>query len=56
MSTALQAQHVRDEIIIRMENVQKWYGTFQVLRNIDLKVRTGERIVICGPRDPASRP
>ncbi|ANY84601.1 glutamine ABC transporter ATP-binding protein (plasmid) [Microvirga ossetica] len=49
MSTALQAQHVRDEIIIRMENVQKWYGTFQVLRNIDLKVRTGERIVICGP-------
>jgi polar amino acid transport system ATP-binding protein len=49
MSTALQAQHVRDEIIIRMENVQKWYGTFQVLRNIDLEVRTGERIVICGP-------
>ncbi|WP_435541299.1 amino acid ABC transporter ATP-binding protein, partial [Azospirillum sp. ST 5-10] len=29
--------------------VNKWYGEFHVLRNIDLTVRRGERIVICGP-------
>jgi polar amino acid transport system ATP-binding protein len=35
--------------IIRMEAVNKWYGEFQVLTGIDLSVRQGERIVICGP-------
>ena len=37
------------EPIIRIENVNKWYGQFQVLTGIDLQVRAGERIVICGP-------
>jgi len=37
------------EPIIRMESVGKWYGSFQVLKEIDLEVRPGERIVICGP-------
>ncbi len=37
------------ELVIRMVGVQKWYGDFQVLRDIDLEVRRGERIVICGP-------
>ena len=37
------------EPIIRMEGVQKWYGHFQVLTDIDLAVQPGERIVICGP-------
>ncbi|WP_050981530.1 amino acid ABC transporter ATP-binding protein [Advenella kashmirensis] len=32
-----------------MENVNKWYGQFHVLRDINLAVATGERIVICGP-------
>jgi general L-amino acid transport system ATP-binding protein len=32
-----------------MVNVQKWFGEFQVLRNVNLEVRRGERIVICGP-------
>ncbi|MCR5868713.1 amino acid ABC transporter ATP-binding protein [Aquincola sp. J276] len=35
--------------MIRIENVNKWYGQFQVLTGIDLQVRAGERIVICGP-------
>ena len=35
--------------IIQMEAVNKWYGDFQVLTDIDLSVRAGERIVICGP-------
>lgn len=37
------------EAIIRLENVNKWYGQFHVLRNINLDVTRGERIVICGP-------
>jgi general L-amino acid transport system ATP-binding protein len=37
------------EAIIRMEDVNKWYGQFHVLRNINLDVSLGERIVICGP-------
>ncbi|YBV98568.1 amino acid ABC transporter ATP-binding protein [Phyllobacteriaceae bacterium JZ32] len=32
-----------------MEGVEKWFGTFQVLKGINLSVRRGERIVICGP-------
>jgi general L-amino acid transport system ATP-binding protein len=37
------------EPIIRFENVNKWYGEFHVLRDINLDVARGERIVICGP-------
>jgi polar amino acid transport system ATP-binding protein len=37
------------EPIIRIESVGKWYGSFHVLKDIDLEVRPGERIVICGP-------
>ncbi len=35
--------------IITFDRVSKWYGDFQVLRDIDLRVSKGERIVICGP-------
>src|SRR5688500_5054366 len=34
---------------VEMVNVNKWYGDFHVLRDINLKVMRGERIVICGP-------
>ena len=34
---------------IAMIGVHKWYGAFHVLRNIDLEVARGERIVVCGP-------
>ena len=37
------------DAIIRMQDVNKWYGKFHVLRNINLEVAPGERIVICGP-------
>ena len=37
------------EPIIRIEKVSKWFGKFQVLTDVDLDVRQGERIVICGP-------
>ncbi len=37
------------EAIIEFKRVNKWYGDFHVLRDIDLEVTPGERIVICGP-------
>jgi general L-amino acid transport system ATP-binding protein len=37
------------EPIIRIIDMHKWYGDFHVLRDINLTVDKGERIVICGP-------
>jgi polar amino acid transport system ATP-binding protein len=35
--------------LIQMQNVNKLFGTFQALKDINLEVRKGERIVVCGP-------
>ena len=35
--------------IIKVQNVNKWYGDFHVLKDVNLDVTEGERIVICGP-------
>ncbi len=40
---------VSDEPMIKMSGVHKWYGQFHVLKDINLNVQKGERIVICGP-------
>jgi len=40
---------VSDEVAIQINNMHKWYGEFHVLKNINLTVYRGERIVICGP-------
>ncbi|GAA0404138.1 amino acid ABC transporter ATP-binding protein [Cocleimonas flava] len=37
------------EVIINIEKVNKWYDDFHVLKDIDLVVKKGERIVVCGP-------
>ncbi|TBU71854.1 glutamine ABC transporter ATP-binding protein [Pseudomonas daroniae] len=37
------------EPIIQLQGVNKWYGQFHVLKDINLDVRQGERIVLCGP-------
>jgi general L-amino acid transport system ATP-binding protein len=34
---------------VRMQDVSKWYGQFQVLKNVNLDVSVGEKVVICGP-------
>ena len=34
---------------VKMEGVDKWYNTFHALKNIDLQVARGEKIVVCGP-------
>jgi general L-amino acid transport system ATP-binding protein len=38
-----------NQVAIEIAGLNKWYGEFHVLRDIDLKVQRGERIVICGP-------
>ena len=44
------AEHVdRGHVAVDMIGVNKWYGDFHVLRDINLNVLRGERIVICGP-------
>jgi len=40
---------VSDESVITITDMNKWYGQFHVLKEINLNVRRGERIVICGP-------
>ena len=39
----------RAETAVEIIALNKWFGEFHVLRDIDLKVARGERIVICGP-------
>ncbi len=43
------AETAAEPFIITMDGVNKFFGSFQALRNITLHVRRGERIVICGP-------
>ena len=38
-----------EQPMIELRQVNKWFGQFHVLKDIDLEVRKGERIVICGP-------
>ena len=40
---------VSDEVAIHISDMNKWFGSFHVLRDINLEVRRGERIVVCGP-------
>ena len=39
----------REDSAISFATVNKWYGEFHVLKDIDLEVARGERVVICGP-------
>jgi len=47
MNTASAAQS--QETAIAIMNMNKWYGDFHVLKDVNLNVKKGERIVICGP-------
>ncbi len=40
---------VNNELAVQLIAVNKWYGDFHVLRDINLTVRRGERLVVCGP-------
>ncbi|WP_136806069.1 amino acid ABC transporter ATP-binding protein [Desulfosediminicola flagellatus] len=37
------------EVVIELKDMNKWYGDFHVLKDINMKVYKGERIIICGP-------
>ena len=36
-------------LVIDIQSMHKWYGNFHVLKDINLQVKKGERIVVCGP-------
>ena len=38
-----------EDSIISLQNVNKWFGDFHVLKDVDLQVKKKERIVVCGP-------
>ncbi|MFD1911601.1 amino acid ABC transporter ATP-binding protein [Halodurantibacterium flavum] len=44
-----QAMRVSSEVAVQISAMNKWYGSFHVLRDINMTVNRGERIVICGP-------
>ena len=46
---ARNAMEISDEVAIQINRMNKWFGAFHVLRDINLTVYRGERIVICGP-------
>lgn len=48
-SAGMASMQVSDERVISIVDMNKWYGQFHVLKDINLTVRRGERIVICGP-------
>jgi general L-amino acid transport system ATP-binding protein len=44
-----QTQSAAAQAAVQMIGVHKWYGEFHVLKDINLNVQKGERIVVCGP-------
>lgn len=49
MTNAQPNMQVSDEVAIEIRNMNKWYGQFHVLKDVNMTVMRGERIVICGP-------
>ncbi|MBT7356820.1 MAG: amino acid ABC transporter ATP-binding protein [Rhodospirillaceae bacterium] len=48
-ATNTESQASNDGLAIEIKGMHKWYGDFHVLKDINLEVQQGERIVICGP-------
>jgi general L-amino acid transport system ATP-binding protein len=49
MAAPAKKPEISNEVAVAISNMNKWYGEFHVLRDINLTVHKGERIVICGP-------
>tara|TARA_B100000029_G_scaffold353509_1_gene346169 strand:- start:26 stop:808 length:783 start_codon:yes stop_codon:yes gene_type:complete len=49
VQTESSGMSVGEEVMIQMVDVNKWFGQFHVLKNINFTCKKGERIVICGP-------
>ena len=51
------AASVETAPIIQLSSVSKWFGTFQALRNVNLDVERGQKVVVCVVRQArANRP
>ena len=48
-NTSNAGMSISDKVMIEIRGMHKWYGEFHVLKDINLTVNKGERIVICGP-------
>ena len=44
------------DTLIAFEGVGKWFDQFQALKDINLSVKQGARVVVCGRQDPVNRP
>ena len=49
LRAAKEFRTTKNEVAVEIIDLGKWYGQFHVLREVNLKVMRGERIVICGP-------
>ena len=49
LETARETTTEQGGFAVEISGLHKWFGNFQVLADINLKVRNGERVVICGP-------
>ena len=49
MSTTANTKTNESEVMISINSMHKWFDDFHVLKNINLEVKRGEKIVICGP-------
>jgi general L-amino acid transport system ATP-binding protein len=49
LNSSLKPAPLKTGVAIEMVGVHKWFGDFHVLRDINLRVTKGERIVVCGP-------
>ena len=49
MSTKSKTKENESEIMISINSMHKWFDDFHVLKDINLEVTRGEKIVICGP-------
>ena len=49
MSTIAVTEKSETEIMISIDSMHKWFDDFHVLKNINLEVKRGEKVVICGP-------
>ena len=47
--TPATASKTNSDILISFDGVSKWFDNFQALRDINLSVKQGERVVVCGP-------
>lgn len=45
----MMANDSESDLMIKIQDLNKWYDQFHALKNINLNVKEGERIVICGP-------